>query len=289
MRLFLLTTLTLIAFAANSVLNRAALSIGGLDAMTLGAIRLGAGAVALLALCLFLQRRVPLLDKARFGGVFGLGLYVLGFSLAHQALDAGLGALILFGTVQITMFVGALILREPVPGARWGGAGLAFAGLIWLLWPTGGFTVSLFHAGLMVLGGIGWGVYSLVGRAAPEPIGASAANFAICAVLWCILLVFAPNESRNEMTGVGLALGIISGAITSGMGYALWYSILPRLGASIAAVAQLTVPLIAMAGGMMFLSETLTLRFVIASLLVLGGVALSICWPLYFAKRSMGS
>ena len=289
MRLFFLTLLTLIAFAANSVLNRAALAVGGLDAMTLTVIRLGSGAIALVALCLILQRRIPFRDPLRIGGVLGLAIYILGFSLAHQTLDAGLGALILFGTVQLTMFFGALILREPVPPMRWVGAALAFAGLVWLLWPAGNFTISLPHAALMVLGGVGWGLYSLVGRDVPEPIGATAANFVICAVLFAGLWMFVPDQNRGEITQLGLCLGILSGAVTSGLGYALWYSILPRLGASIAAVTQLTVPLIAMAGGMAFLGEALTLRFVIASVLVLGGVALSILVPVYFTKRSNGS
>lgn len=279
MRLIFLTILTLIAFAANSVLNRAALAVGGLDAMTLAVIRLGSGAFALAALCLILQKRIPFRDPLRIGGTIGLAVYILGFSLAHQTLDAGLGALILFGTVQLTMFIGALILREPVPMARWIGAALAFGGLAWLLWPTGEIAISLPHAALMVLGGAGWGIYSLVGRAVPEPIGASAANFVICAGLFVLLWIALPADSRNPVTQTGLVLGILSGAVTSGMGYALWYSILPRLGASIAAVAQLTVPLIAMAGGMVFLGEALTLRFVIASALVLGGIALSIFIP----------
>ncbi len=286
MRLFFLTILTLFAFAANSVLNRAALAVGGLDPMTLAVIRLSSGAVALCILCLILKKSIPFRDPLRIGGTLGLGLYILGFSLAHQSLDAGLGALILFGVVQLTMFVGALVLREPVPFVRWVGAALAFSGLVWLLWPSGDFHLSLPHAALMVLGGIGWGLYSLIGRDVPEPFGASAANFVICSVLFIVLLAVMPDGNRNAISQTGAILGILSGAITSGLGYALWYAILPRLGASVAAVSQLTVPIIAMAGGMAFLGEALTLRFVFASLFVLGGIALSILWPLYNAKKT---
>jgi len=276
MRVMLLVALTMLAFAANSVLNRMALADGGMDATAFGAIRLLAGAVMLAALCLLRHRALRLGGPARAAGVGALLLYLFGFSYAYEALDAGLGALVLFGMVQITMFAGGLRAGEPMPTRRWIGAGLAMAGLVWLLWPGGALEVSLIHGAAMAVAGVGWGLYSLAGRRADDPLQETSANFVIAA-----LLVSAPGLWLGEVASGGagreaLILAIICGAVTSGLGYALWYTVLPRLAASVAAVAQLTVPVIAIAGGMAFLGEALTLRIILASLLVLGGVAVSV-------------
>ncbi|MGR3292118.1 MAG: DMT family transporter, partial [Paracoccaceae bacterium] len=211
-------------------------------------------------------------DPKRLWCAATLALYILAFSFAYVTLDAGVGALILFGGVQITMFVGALIGRDSIPVFRWIGAGVAFAGLIVLLWPTAGISPNLYGAMLMAVAAIGWGVYSLLGRGSHKPIGETAVNFALAVPAAVLVFVLIPDG----ITAKGAVLAIVSGALTSGAGYALWYSILPKMAASTAAVAQLTVPVIAVAGGLMFLGEPLTLRFVAAALLVLGGVALSL-------------
>ena len=277
MRLFLLTALTMAAFAANSVLNRAALAGGHLGAMDFGTIRLVAGAVALAALVVALRRGFVLRGPRRLAGVAGLVLYIYGFSFAYLGLDAGLGALILFGTVQVTMFGGSLLDGERPPLLRWIGAALAFAGLAWLLWPGAGTAIPLAHGAAMVAAGIGWGVYSLAGRGEQDPLMATAANFVLAVPVGVLLAPLLPAVATPvPWTGWGLTLALVSGAVTSGLGYALWYAVLPRLEASQAAVAQLTVPVLAMAGGMMFLGEALTLRFAIASVIVLGGVAVSV-------------
>ncbi|WP_135505927.1 DMT family transporter [Roseovarius aestuariivivens] len=279
MRLFLLTSLTMIAFAANSVLNRMALAGGHIEAVQFGTIRLVAGAVMLAALCLLMRGALRFTGTGQAIGVAALVTYIYGFSLAYEALDAGLGALILFGMVQITMFASAVLGREIIPLRRWIGAGLALAGLAWLMWPGAGAHVSLLHGALMALAGIAWGVYSLVGRGAVDALGATAANFVLAVPVGLfafLVLPAAPDAARATMPGVGLAT--LSGAVTSGLGYALWYLVLPRLQASVAAVAQLTVPVIALTGGVVFLDETVSLRIALASALVLGGVALSVLW-----------
>ncbi len=277
MRLFLLTTLTMIAFAANSVLNRAALASGGIGAIEFANIRLIAGAAMLAILALALRRQFVFGGPGRIAAVAGLLLYLFGFSLAYVSLDSGLGALILFGTVQITMFSGSVLGGERPPAQRWLGAGLAFGGLAWLLWPTGQMDLSLIHAVAMIAAGIGWGVYSLAGRKANDPLLATAANFVIAVPLGLIMTTALPVQMDPvAWTNTGIGLAVISGAITSGLGYALWYTVLPRLAGTVAAVAQLTVPIIAMLGGMLFLNEALTLDFVIAAALVLGGVTLSV-------------
>lgn len=276
MRLFLLVSLTMAAFAANSVLNRMALAGGHIEAVPFGTIRLIAGAVMLAGLCLVLRGGLRLRGPGRAVGVIALVSYIYGFSLAYDALDAGLGVLILFGMVQLTMFTSAILSREAVPVRRWIGAMLALAGLGWLMWPGQTVQVSALHAGLMALAGIAWGVYSLAGRGAGDALTATAANFVLAAPIGIVALALLPGAGIAGVTGAGWALAILSGAVTSGLGYALWYSVLPRLPASVAAVAQLTVPIIALLGGVLLLGEVVTLRIALASALVLGGVALSV-------------
>jgi len=276
MRLFALTALTMMAFATNSVLNRAALVGGGIDAVSFGVIRLAAGALMLGVLVYALRGRVHLGGPGRWIGVSALLLYIFGFSLAYEALDAGFGALILFGVVQITMFGGGLIVGERMPARRWAGATLAFGGLIWLLWPGAGPQISPVHAALMALAGVGWGLYSLAGRREADALRGTAANFILAALLATLAAFVLPIGGTVEAGPAGIALAVVSGAVTSGLGYALWYHVLPGLAASSAAVAQLTVPIIAMAGGMLFLGEALSPEFAVAALVVLGGVALSV-------------
>jgi len=277
MRLFLLTCLTMTAFAANSVLNRMALAGGSIDAASFGTIRLIAGAVMLAGLCLVLRGGVRLGGTGRVMGVLALLVYMYGFSAAYTALDAGLGALILFGVVQITMFAGGLLAGEATPPRRWIGAALAFAGLAWLLWPGAGPQISVPHGLSMALAGVGWGLYSLTGRREPDALQATAANFILAAPLGVIVGLTLPAGAGGTHAGPeGIALAILAGAVTSGLGYALWYRVLPGLDSAVAAVAQLTVPVIAVAGGMVFLGESLGLQTVLASALVLGGVAISV-------------
>lgn len=278
MRLILLTTLTMIAFAANSVLNRLALVDGVMGPAGFAMIRLIAGAVTLSALKWASQRRSrppkrPPMKPGLTGalGAGSLALYMLGFSFAYVSLPAGVGALILFGGVQVTMFTGAVLLREPVPASRMLGGALAFGGLVWLLWPGGGTSPPLAGSLLMAAAALGWGVYSLLGRGATDALATSTLNFTLAIPLGMLIYMILPDQ----ITAYGAVLAVLSGGVTSGMGYALWYRILPQLGATRAAVSQLTVPLIAMAGGMVFLSEDVTLRFIIASLLVMAGVWVS--------------
>ncbi|MCV2866431.1 DMT family transporter [Albidovulum sediminicola] len=277
MRLFLLTALTMTAFAANSVLNRMGVGPGHIGAVEFAVVRLlaGAGMLALLLLARARGGRGRLSTGApgrRLVGAGSLLLYLFGFSMAYGALDAGVGALILFGTVQITMFAGALALREEVPARRWVGAGLAFAGLLWLFAPGEGAALSPSHAAMMAAAGLGWGIYSLSARGAADPLGATAWNFLFAGVPG-VLLAVALVARGIEADAAGLSLAILSGAVTSGLGYALWYAILPALGAARAAVAQLSAPVIAAFGGLVLIGEPVTPRLVVAALMVLGGVA----------------
>jgi len=267
LRIFILTALTMVAFAANSVLNRLALLDGGIGAVDFATVRVAAGAVTLTALAAL--RGGQWWKAARFSSAAALATYMLGFSLAYLALGAGAGALVLFGAVQVTMFAGALRAREPVPRRRWIGTGIAMAGLLVLVGrvdlPVAEAMAFLF----MAAAGVGWGVFSLLGRGASDPLGATAAAFvlALPAVALATLAV-----GLEPMTGRGLLLAVLSGAVTSGLGYALWYAVLPRLARTSAALAQLSVPVIAALGGVALIGEPLTGRLMLATLLVVGGV-----------------
>ena len=275
MTVFLLTCLTMVAFAANSVLNRMALVEGDIDPTTFGAVRLVAGAVTLWMLAA-LTPGGPVRAHGDWRAAAALFAYMFGFSFAYLSLDAGIGALILFGMVQITMFAGALSDGERPPLQRWLGALIAFGGLAWLLWPGGGIDLSGIHAAAMVVAGIAWGVYSLLGRGASDPLRATAANFLFAAPVGVLLALVVAADTMGQASARGAILAILSGAVTSGLGYALWYRVLPQLASSVAAVAQLTVPVIATAGGVILLAEPLSWSFVLPAALVLGGVAVSV-------------
>ncbi len=274
MRLVLLTALVMVAFAANSVLNRLALAEGDIGPAAFAAVRLGAGAAVLVALARLGGGRVPVLAPGRAVAAAALALYMLGFSFAYLWLDAGLGALILFGGVQITMFAGAVLAGERVPARRWAGAALAFGGLVWLLWPGGAGAPDPAGAALMAAAAFGWGVYSLVGRRAKDPLAETAANFVVALLPGLAALALAGDLAGATPTGIAAA--VLSGAVTSGLGYALWYAVLPRLQASQAAVAQLTVPVIAIAAGAVLLAEAPTARMLMAGAVVLGGIWISL-------------
>lgn len=267
------------AFAANSVLNRMAVGAGEIDPITFAIVRLWSGA-GILAILLGLRRlrggKLWSGWQGRLVGVFGLLVYLFGFSVAYLSLDAGVGALILFGSVQVTMFAGALVVRETVPPRRWLGAGLAFSGLVYLMAPGSAAVPSLSAGAAMTLAGVGWGIYSLAGRRAGDALGATAWNFLLAVPVSLLVLQLVPaSPDLQTISSAGLGLAVVSGAITSGLGYALWYALVPQLGAARAAVAQLTVPVLAALGGALIIGEAVDLRFVLSTLLVLGGVALA--------------
>ncbi|QQA42936.1 DMT family transporter [Pelagovum pacificum] len=274
MKLFALVALVMTAFAANSVLNRVAVA-GGTDPVAFGAVRLLSGAL-LLALLARGRMGSAVRRPGRAASVAWLLVYIFGFSLAYRGLDTGLGALILFGCVQLTMFAAALLSREAVPATRWAGAGIALTGLVVLLWPGAAMQVGPGFAALMAGAGVGWGLYSLSGRKEADALAGTAVNFALAAPVglagWLLVGSTLPDAT-------GIACAVASGAIASGLGYALWYVVLPRLAATTAAVAQLSVPIIAAAGGALILAEGVTLRFALATLLVLGGIAVSLRRP----------
>lgn len=257
----------LLAFAANSILTRLALGGGLLDAPSFTAVRLVAGAAML---SLLAGRR---LKGAAGGWVSGLALfaYAAPFSFAYGRIGAGVGALILFGAVQLTMISWGLVRGERPGPLLWTGFALAVGGLAALTLP-GASRPDLAGAGCMAAAGVAWGVYSLRGRSAPDPVAANARNF-LWASLWAALPVLALLRPETA-TPKGLLLAAVSGAVTSGLGYAVWYRALRGLGAVKAAVVQLPVPVLTALGAVLFLGEPVTGRLAGAGAAVLAGVAL---------------
>ncbi|QDY70197.1 DMT family transporter [Qingshengfaniella alkalisoli] len=270
MRLLPLLMVTMVAFAANSVLNRMAIDMAGSGPVTFAAIRILSGALFLALLAI--PRPRANLSRLPWLNALGLGIYMLGFSFAYIELDAGAGALILFGTIQAAMLLISIALGEKLPVTRWVGAGISLAGLVWLLWPQGGAQISLAHATCMIAAALGWSLYTFKGRTAQDPLTTTALSFLLLVPLAVIMLAL----GNDGATRTGVLLAITSGAITSGLGYALWYYLLARIPFSVAAVAQLSVPVIAIAGGLTFLGEAISLQFVLATFIVLTGVAMAI-------------
>lgn len=271
--------LVLVAFASNSILNRMGLSDGQTGPASFAAIRLGAGALTLALLVALRSSAWPRLGRAGWSSAATLLIYAVGFSYAYLTLDAGVGALILFGGVQITMFTVSRLRGDPIAALAWVGAAVAFAGLTYLLWPGSAAAPDTIGAALMLVAALGWGLYTLLGQGARDPLGATAWAFVLAAPFMVVIWTLLPDGASR----LGIVCAILSGAVTSGLGYALWYRVLPGLSSATAAVAQLTVPVIAAGGGALVLAEPLTPRFAVATVLVLGGVALTV-----MAQRKAG-
>jgi drug/metabolite transporter (DMT)-like permease len=272
MKITFLTALTMVAFASNSLLTRLAIDGDHIDPSSFGLIRVLSGALTLWLIVAARRSRLPLAGRARIIGAGSLAAYIVGFSMAYLTLDAGLGALILFGVVQITMFLQGALTEAGPTRRQLVGAAVSFAGLLLALWPGADSTADPVGAGFMILAGVGWGIYTISGRGAADPLASTGANFMLCLPILAILL-FATLEHASP-TGLGLA--IVCGAITSGLGYTLWYSVLPHLQQGAAAIVQLSVPVLAILGGAIFLGEAITPVIILAALLVLGGIAFGV-------------
>lgn len=271
MRTFALTAAALIGFAANSLLTRAALGSGMLDAATFALVRLIAGAVTLAVLVRVRNR--PVRDYGSWVSAIALGVYIVPFTLAYSRINASVGALVLFGAVQVTMIGAGLIRGERPARVDWIGVLLAIGGLVVLTVP-GVTAPDPIGIAMMAIAGVCWGVYSLVGREAPDPLAATAGNFARATVAG-ILFATVSGSSRH-LTPHGLLLATASGSLASGVAYTFWYAALPALAAWRAAVVQLIVPVLTALSAALILGEALTSRLTLATTLVLLGVLLTI-------------
>jgi drug/metabolite transporter (DMT)-like permease len=274
LKIAVLTALVMVAFAANSVLNRLALAQGEADALTYTGVRLASGAL-MLALILAWRGAGP--RWGRIGGsnagAVALFVYAVAFSYAYLGLGAGTGALLLFAAVQFGILGWAIGMGDRPGGFEWAGFGAATLFLVLLLMP--GLTApDPFGAGLMILAGIAWAAYTLIGRGSLAPLADTGGNFLRCLPIAVVMIV--PGLLAQTTSVAGWSYAIASGALASGLGYAIWYSVLPALERSTAAYVQLTVPAIAAAGGVVFISEPLTLRLALCSAGILSGVALAL-------------
>ncbi len=270
-RLVVLTLFTLLAFAGNSVLGRLALRDTGIDPYTFTSVRLTAGALVLWFLVRLTRRQVS--GDGNWLSALALFGYAAAFSWAYLSLATGLGALLLFGAVQVTMIGYGLRRGEHLQRLQLLGLVFAVGGLAGLLLP-GVEAPPLAGALMMLLAGVAWGIYSLRGKGGGDPTRVTAGNFLRAVPLALLLSLLMAAEANPDPAGLGYAL--LSGGITSGLGYALWYMVLPALRSATAATLQLSVPVIASLGGVLFVGEPLTLRLVLASLFILGGIALVI-------------
>jgi len=269
LRVVSLTLLALLAFAGNSLLCRLALTRTGIDAATFTSVRIVSGAVVLVLLVRFRTPRTPLAGS--WPSAAALFAYAASFSFAYERLTAGTGALLLFGAVQATMISVGVVRGERLHAVQVAGLLLAYAGLIGLVLP-GLAAPPFLSAALMLAAGVAWGLYSLRGRHAGDPTSVTAGNFlrAVPMALG-VSLLFIQSQAIDT---AGMLYAIASGALASGVGYAVWYTALRDLSATTAATVQLSVPVIAAAGGVLLLNEPLTLRLVATGAANLGGVAL---------------
>jgi len=264
-----LTGLAMIAFAGNSILCRLALKATSIDAVSFTGIRIFAGAL-MLALLLKLRHRAAS-DGGNWRAAAALFVYAAAFSYAYVQLDAGTGALLLFGAVQVTMILVGLLRGESLRGQALVGFLLALGGLLAQLLPSAS-APPLAGALLMLLSGVAWGLYSLLGRQGSDPLAITTGNFVRAIAFAALLAMFFHADLRLDT--LGLVYAVLSGAVASGIGYAIWYSALPGLSAIQGASVQLSVPILAALSGAVLLGEAISLRLALVSLAVLGGIAL---------------
>ncbi len=268
----LLAGIALLAFAANSVLCRLALRDGAIDPASFTAVRIASGALMLLVVATTVRSEGGARPRSWRAAAM-LFLYAAAFSFAYVSLSAGTGALFLFGAVQVTMLVAATLGGERLGSLQWVGFLSAVGGLAWLVAP--GVTAPSPSGALLMTGaGIAWGLYSVHGRGSSAPLLETRTNFVLAVPMALLLVLVAMKGLHLSPRGVGLA--VISGAVTSGLGYVVWYRALRSLSGVSAALVQLATPVITAVGGILWLGEALTHRVVVATVLVLGGIALAI-------------
>lgn len=271
LKIFILTGLALVAFAGNSVLCRVALGESTIDASTFTVIRLLSGAIVLLGILNFHSRPNSLNAKGDWPASFMLFLYAVTFSFAYLTVETGTGALILFGSVQITIILVSLFSGHRLTITEWIGVSLAFMGFVYLVFPEV-TTPSIVGFSLMTIAGIAWGMYTLKGRGSTNPLGDTTYNFLRTTPFVLVMIIVAVHSSHYSSKGILLA--VLSGGVASGIGYTIWYMALGGLSATQAAVVQLFVPVIAALGGVAFMAEAITLRLSLSGMMILGGILL---------------
>ena len=291
LKTFFYTSIAIFAFAGNSILCRLALGENTLDAASFTSIRLLSGIIVLAAILKLTQKLddktvletpSPVVSKGSWKAAFMLFLYAITFSFAYISLDTGAGALILFASVQITMILIGIISGNRLYPLEWLGVILAFLGFIYLVSP-GLSAPPLTGFILMSVAGIAWGGYTLAGRDSADPLSDTTYNF--LRTLPLVILLWVLSIGQTHLTPKGIVLAILSGSIASGIGYTIWYMALRGLSGAQAAVVQLLVPVIAAIGGILFYNEAASIRLIISSLMILGGILTVILGKKYYEQR----
>ncbi|OEE86147.1 DMT family transporter [Vibrio crassostreae] len=297
MQTLMVTFITLVAFAANSVLCRWALMDQTIDPLSFSIVRILSGALTLLILLALSSQSkakselasntslyTKLKSQFQLTSILSLLVYMFGFSFAYLELGAGLGALVLFVAVQFTMIAAHLFSGNRMSLIEWGGCLLSVAGLVYLLMPTESAQApDLVSIILMSLAGIGWGIYTLAGKKSSNALQSTTANFGFSSLVILValsLLVLIPNAlTQVSIIEQGLIYAVISGSVASGIGYSLWYYVVKKLNTVVASIAQLSVPVIATLGGVLLLSEPVTMQFIVSSTVILLGISLVLVAP----------
>ncbi len=273
MKILFYTSFALVAFSLNSILCRLALGTKAIDAASFTSIRLLSGAAMLLAINAFFGKEATKSNGGNWLSAFFLFSYAFCFSFAYVGLAAGTGALILFGCVQMTMITAALFSGERPRVLEWLGLIFALGGLVYLVFPSLS-APPLFHSALMAIAGVSWGFYTIRGKGNINPLGDTSSNFIRTIPL--IILASLPFLVQFHLSQRGILLAVLSGAITSGIGYAIWYAALKFHTATRAAILQLSVPVLTAFIGVIFLSETVSMRLLWTAVLIVGGIGLAI-------------
>jgi drug/metabolite transporter (DMT)-like permease len=276
MQLFILVSLSLLFLSANSIFARMALITQNIDAFSFTFLRLFSGAILLLIIYFYKTKTLKFDAKKNWISSFMLFLYAICFSYSYVNMEAGVGTLILFASVQISMILIAIFYKEKFTFKKALGVIIAFSGLFYLLYPKEEFFLSFYHSFLMILSGIAWAIYSVLGKKSTNATLNTTDNF-LKATLFVILFMFIfISELKFDLYTASLA--IISGSLTSAVGYLIWYFVLPKMEITTASILQLLVPIIAIFLGVVFLDESLTLELMISTILILLGILIALFW-----------
>ncbi|SFC60687.1 DMT family transporter [Pseudoalteromonas denitrificans] len=283
-KIIISTVCALIAFAGNSVLCRIALGQNLIDAASFTNIRLLSGIVTLMLIVLVKKKHILTQSKGSWLASCMLFVYAIAFSYGYISLDTGVGALILFGSVQITLIFVNVTSGNKLHYSEWLGLSTAFVGFVYLIFPSL-TSPTISGMAIMALSGVAWAFYTLLGRSSQNPLSDTAYNF--LRTLPFILFMFLLSFKSTTISQEGIVLAVLSGALASGIGYVIWYIALNELSISQAGVVQLFVPVIAAIGGVLFAQEQITLRLFISSVLVLGGILIVILGKSYCMKQAL--
>lgn len=274
LKLFILIFIALLFLAVNSILCKMAISTQNIDAFSFTILRIFSGAILLLGIYFYKNRNLKFDMKKNWLSSFMLFLYAICFSYSYINMFAGIGTLILFAVVQLSMILIALFYKEKLTINKILGIIVAFSGLFFLLYPKEDFSLSFFHTFLMIISGIAWAIYSVIGKSSTNALLNTTDNFFKATIFTIIFMVFFIKELKLDLYTSFLA--VISGAITSALGYLIWYKILPKIQITTASILQLIVPILAIFLSVIVLDEKFSFELGISTFIILFGIFLAL-------------